>query len=177
MSDIKDIENIIENEKLFLSKLEVEYQENSKKASDEIKKIIDDSNVIERLDEITKYINDRLSSDDNWNGKPFNGSFSYEISPDKDTYIRLKELDKDKRLKGKPSNTSVSANFVYVAQKESTFWRRGKVAFIVDIILCIYNDGFIDESKWAYNFDGRMGGLNEKEFWKGFKKDIAKRYS
>ena len=29
MSDIKDIENIIENEKLFLSKLEIEYQENS----------------------------------------------------------------------------------------------------------------------------------------------------
>lgn len=177
MSDIKDIENIIENEKLFLSKLEIEYQENSKKATDEIKKIIDDSNVIERLNEITKFINDRLSSDDNWSGKPFYGSFSYKISPDKDVYTRLKELDKKKRSKGELSNTPVRAEFVYVAQKKSTFWRRGKVAFIVDIIVSIYNDGFIEDSKWAYNFDGRVGGLNKQEFWKGFKKDIAKRFS
>lgn len=175
MSDINDIEGIIQRDKDRISQLEKTYKERSEEALTKIKNFVESSDVVKRLDEITDYINSK--QDANWN-KPFIKRHSFEITPDIDTYIRHEESNRKKPKYGLSAETiyptKVAATFQYVAETEKTFWKRSKWIFVVDIYF--YEDD--DRPHWSYDIhDNRGRNLNEIQFWKDFKNEIAERYS
>ena len=178
MSDINDIEGMIQRDKDRISQLEITYKERSEEAITKIKNHIESSDVVKRLDEITDYINSK--QDANWKTKPFIGSHSFEITTDSETFVIREEHERKKPKRGfsaeTPFATSVSAEFRYIAQTEKPLWGSAKWSFIVEINIDVYEFG--DKVYWAYYFDAnRNGGLDEKEFWKEFKNEIAERYS
>ena len=171
MSDIKDIEGIIKSDQQRLEKLEVEYKEKSEKVLKEANELIQNSSVLKRLSDINEHINNKVSEND----KPFVGDWSDRVWPDTfETFKGLKQSDKEAKKRGEISNTSIYATFEYVSRTERSFWRRSKVAYKVDISVSLYDVEL--NHYWAFDFGNRQGGLNEREFWNEFKKEIADRW-
>ena len=175
MSDIKDIEGIIKSDQQRLEKLEVEYKEKSEKVLKEANELIQNSSVLKRLSDINEHINNKINADTDWKNKPFVGSWSYSVWPDTfETFKHLTDKDQERKKKGEIARTTIHATFDYVSRTESSFWRRSKFAYNVDISVSLYDE--LSKDYWAFNFGNRRGGLTEREFWEEFKKEIADRW-
>ena len=114
MSDINDIEGMIQRDKDRISQLEIIYKERSERAFTKIKNNIESSDVVKRLDEITDYINSK--QDTNWRTEPFIGSYSFKIAPDSETFVNLEE---NKRKKIMDPMLSLRKDQLYVQDAEA----------------------------------------------------------
>ena len=114
MSDINDIEGMIQRDKDRISQLEITYKERSDEALTKMKNIVESSDVVKRLDEITDYINSK--QDTNWRTEPFIGSYSFKIAPDSETFVNLEE---NKRKKIMDPMLSLQKDRLYVADAEA----------------------------------------------------------
>jgi hypothetical protein len=114
MSDINDIEGIIQRDKDRIYQLEITYKERLEVAFTKMKSLVEGSDVVKRLDEITDYINSK--QDTNWKTEPFIGSYSFKIAPDSETFVNLEE---NKRKKIMDPMLSLQKDRLYVLDAEA----------------------------------------------------------